>query len=318
VKPPPPSSPNTAAIVDIGSNSIKLLVAKREPDGSLLELTQLVRETRLGTGISSSTPRLSEDAMTNAVKDVNELLNSAAAFRPSIVRLVATSAVRDASNGADFVARVKTTTGRPVQVLTGGEEARLIGRGIACEPALRSEAAFYLFDLGGGSLEMLQFIGGRTAQSVSVQLGCVRVTEACVADPTKPFTADDAEKVGAHVRKRIAASNFRFDLPPPTPAVITGGSATTLRTMRGAAWGRALAVESPILAVTELKRFMARVGELSLEERRRLPGLPASRADVMPAAICTFLELAQLAGVDALRHSFYSLRYGVADEILER
>jgi exopolyphosphatase / guanosine-5'-triphosphate,3'-diphosphate pyrophosphatase len=312
----PSASPSPVAVVDIGSNSIKLLVAARAADGSLHELTQHTKETRIGAGITGKPPRLGEEAMTNAVAAVQELLGLAALFKPAQVRVVATSAVRDAANRADFTARVQTATGHAVRVLSGDEEAHLIGRGIACEAALRSETAFYLFDLGGGSLEMLKLIGGRVVRAQSLQLGCVRVTEACVADPARPLAPGDIEKVRAHVRAIVAASGFAFDLPAPSPAVVTGGTATTVRAMRAATWGRALEVESPVLAIAELDRLAARVSAMPLDERRRVPGLPATRADVFPAALYTLIELAQLAAVDALRHSVYNLRYGLAAEAL--
>lgn len=312
-----PASPSpVVAVVDIGSNSIKLLVASRAPDDTLHELAQHTKETRLGHGISGNPPRLGDEAMNAVVAAVQALLATAAPCAPTQVRIVATSAVRDAANQAEFAGRIRSATGHDLQVLSGDDEARLIGCGIRCETALRSEAAFYAFDLGGGSLEMLTFIGGRVQQAISLPLGCVRLTEMCVTDPAQPLPAGEAERIRTHVRETIAASGFRFDLPPESPAIVTGGTATTVRAMRAAAWGRALFVESPVMAVTELHRFGIRTGEASLEDRQRIPGLPPSRADVFPAAIITLEELATIAGITAFRHSFYNLRYGIASELL--
>lgn len=310
------TSPGPVAVIDIGSNSIKLLVATRDPAGRLQELLQHTKETRIGSGITGNPPHLGAAAMAQAITALQALLATAAACTPATVRLVATSAVRDAANGAEFAARVRESTGHSLDILSGSEEARLIGRGIACESMLRDVPAFYVFDLGGGSLEALAFRGGRVEQAVSLQLGCVRVTEACVQDPTQPLSAGEANHIRTLVDRLVAESGFRFDLPPEAIAVATGGTATTVRTMRAAAWGRALAVESPVLAVTELRRFCAQISELPLHERRRLPGLPEARADVFPAAMVTLIEMARLASVDALRHSLYNLRYGLASELL--
>lgn len=254
--------------------------------------------------------------MTLGIAAVRDLLGTAATFAPGQVRIVATSAVRDAANGAEFADRLLAATGHCLQILSGSEEARLIGRGIACEPALQDAVAFHVFDLGGGSLEMLTLVEGRITQLASLPLGCVRITEQCIADPAQPLTLEESDRIRELVRSAIAASDFHFNLPPGSPAVVTGGTATTLRAMRAAAWGRALAVESPVLAVTELRRFGAQLAEMSLAERRRLPGLPAPRADVITAAVITLQELARAAGVDAFRHSFYNLRYGLAAELL--
>ncbi len=313
----PPSSPAPAvAVIDLGSNSIKLLVARRAGDGALEELAQHTRETRLGTGISGQPPRLTEDAMTRVLESVRALLQTAAPFAPGQVRLVATSAVRDAANADDFRERVRRATGHDLQVLSGEEEARLIGRGIKCERALHDEPAFYVFDLGGGSLEMLTFLDGHPQQVASLPLGCVRLTETCVSHVEQPLPEADAERIRDRVRSVIKDSGFRFDLPPESPVIITGGTAATLRAMRAAAWGRALAIESPVLAATEIQRFALRLSEMSLAERKRAPGLPEARADVFPTAVITLQELARLAGVPAFRHSFYNLRYGLAAELL--
>ncbi len=309
--------PTTAAIVDIGSNSIKLLVARRDPaSGGLLPLFQRTEETRIGTGITDNPPRLRDDPMDRAVASVQTLLADAANHGADAIRIVATSAVRDAANRQVFIDRLREATGQTLSVLSGDEEAAGIGRGIACDPALASVREFYLVDLGGGSLEMLEFRGGAVKQLASLQLGCVRVTEHCVADAKRALTADEIECVRRHVRDGIGASGFRFDLPAPVTAVVTGGTATTFRAIEAAISGRPFNATSPIIPVAALNDLGLRLATLAIEDRCTIPGVPPARADVFPAALLTLVEVAGFARAIEFRHSFYNLRFGIAAQVL--
>ena len=117
----------SVAVIDIGSNSIKVLVATRATDGSIVPLKVRTIDARISAGISKSEPRLTEEGMSRGVEAIVTLLTDAAAFSPSKIVLVATSAVRDARNGAEFRARVRAATGHDIRILTGDEEANLIG-----------------------------------------------------------------------------------------------------------------------------------------------------------------------------------------------
>jgi exopolyphosphatase/guanosine-5'-triphosphate,3'-diphosphate pyrophosphatase len=167
----------SVAIIDIGSNSIKVLVAARDAAGIVQALKSQTVEARISAGISQAEPRLSEDGMARGLAAIQDLLATAAPFSPAKTILVATSAVRDAVNGPDFRARVQAATGHEIRILTGDEEANGIGRGLTSDPALVDLQDFYVFDLGGGSLECLLFRERAITQAVSLQLGCVRLTE---------------------------------------------------------------------------------------------------------------------------------------------
>lgn len=303
------------AVVDIGSNSIKILIATRDPDGRLQALGMKTIDARISAGISQQEPRLTEEGMERGLSAVRELLAFASPHQPAQVILVATSAVRDAGNGDVFRARVQAATGYPVRLLGGDEEANLIGRGLAADPALDRLRDFYVFDLGGGSLECLSFRGRRIQEARSFPLGCVRVTEQFVHDVSAPFTAADHEAIANHVRGVLTRSGFRFDLPAAT-AVFAGGSMTATRLILAAEAGAALDATPARVPVAEVRRILHRVGPLPLAARQQVPGLPPARADVYPAALATMLAVAEIAGVDAFLHSFYNLRWGVADEVL--
>lgn len=309
------------AVVDIGSNSIKVLVARRLADGRIEQLKNKTLDCRISAGISAAHPRLAEDGMARGLAAIRELLAMAAPFAPTRIQLVATSAVRDAENGADFRARVLAETGHAIRILSGDEEANLIGLGLTSDPALAELRDFYVFDLGGGSLECLSFRDRRVAQALSLRLGCVRMTERFFADPTGPFDHDACMGLALHAKQELKRGGFRFDLPRGADgaapvAVFTGGTITTIRVLKGALHGVELADTPPVVAVSTVAHLLDELEPMTLDERKAVPGMPAARADVFPAALVTVLAVADMAGVDHFRHSLHNLRWGLAAELL--
>lgn len=309
------SSSSVVAVIDIGSNSIKVLVAQREADGRLVSRKGRTIDARISAGISKTEPRLSEDGMARGLAAIQELLADAAPFQPAQTILVATSAVRDALNGAEFRQRVLAATGHAIRILSGDEEANLIGRGLTCDPALAAFHDFYLFDLGGGSLECLAFKNRAIAQALSLRLGCVRLTERFVPDPSAPLPPAARDAIASHTSTELTRSGFRFDLPDGQ-AVFAGGSMTAVRLIRGARAGQSLAETSPVISVAEIRALLAQLTPLTLRERQEIPGMPAGRADVFPAALVTMLVVAETGGIEQFHHSLYNLRWGLAAEVL--
>lgn len=304
------------AIIDVGSNTIKCLVARKAPDGGLTTLLSRTCDARISRGISAAAPVLSEEGMQVGLEAIQSLLNSAQLHSPSSITLVATSAVRSASNGSLFCERILAATGHTLRILSGDEEARLIGRGLACDPALAASGNFYVFDLGGGSLECLAYSNGTLQNALSLPLGCVRLTERFVADPTEAIEPAILAALARHTTETLEASSFKFELTNPS-AVFAGGSMTTARAIIGAAVGLSLKESPPVLSLVQLEQLLQRLAALPLERRKvAIAGLPPARADVFPAALTTMIAAGKLARVDAFRHSFYNLRYGLAAELL--
>ncbi|WP_438482889.1 Ppx/GppA phosphatase family protein [Oleiharenicola lentus] len=303
------------AIIDIGSNSIKVLVAARDEADIVQGLKTKTIDARISAGISKSEPRLTEEGMARGLAAIQELLADAKPFAPSKIVLVATSAVRDARNGAEFRERVRTATGHEIRILTGDEEANLIGRGLTCDPALLSLRDFYVFDLGGGSLECLLFNERAIAQAISLQLGCVRLTERFIKDPTAPLVVGETTALAVHVRDELKRSGFRFPINAPA-AVFTGGSMSTVRAVKGARHGLNLEETPATIGVDTMSALLDELAPLTLEQRKAIPGMPAARADVFPAALITMLALADYAHIDSFHHSLHNLRWGLAAEAL--
>lgn len=310
-----PSAP--VAVIDVGSNTIKLLVARKGASGIETVLLRTC-DARISRGISQDQPVLGEEGMAVGVEAIRSLLESARGFSPSRIELVATSAVRSAANGSAFCERVQRETGHVLRILSGDEEAACIGRGLGSDPALKGLGNFYVFDLGGGSMECLAFLHEKPAQELSLPLGCVRLTELFIKDPGSPIPLSSLDAIAAHTRRSLRESGFEFDLDD-AKAVFAGGSMTTARAILAAAEGKTLEQGPVIITVRQLCELLSRLARMPLEQRRQsVPGLPAARADVFPTALATMISTAEIAGVEAFQHSAYNLRYGLASQLLAK
>jgi len=309
-------NPNVA-VIDIGSNSIKSLVAACGPQGEIFTVHARTLDARISTGLGQARPRLAEADMQRGLAAVRQLLAEIAPFAPRHTVLVATSAVRDAANGSEFRERLRLATGHELRILAGEEEADLIGRGLTSDPDLADLQDFQVFDLGGGSLECLTFRARRVQQAVSLPLGCVRLMERCVKEPQAPFTDDCRSRITELCREVLAKSGFRFLPSAGTDAVFSGGTVTSTRAIFAERLGRPIAETSPRITVAALRALLDDTARLPLEARKKIPGLPATRADVFPTALTTVLAVADFGGITAFRHSFRNLRYGLAAELLE-
>jgi exopolyphosphatase/guanosine-5'-triphosphate,3'-diphosphate pyrophosphatase len=305
-----------AAVIDVGSNSIKLLVADKGRERRLEEVVSRTIEARISTGMASERPYLGPEGIARGIAAVAELKAEADRAGAGLVTAVATSAVRGASNGPEFAHGIKSATGIKLRILSGAEEANLIGRGLTTDPALISLKNFHAYDLGGGSLECLAFSGRKVRHSASLPLGCVRLTERFVASPGEPLGDDVAREISRQVKESLLASGFPLPVPPGFGVVGTGGTLTTIRAMVAQNRGLAIEATGPMIGVNLLHEVLAKVAPLDLASRRNVPGLAPERADVFPAALVTLLALAELGGFQAFHHSFRNLRWGVAAELL--
>jgi exopolyphosphatase/guanosine-5'-triphosphate,3'-diphosphate pyrophosphatase len=301
------------AVVDIGSNSIKLLVAAPGPPGGpeLRVLFQETLETRISGGLGRDKSVLSEAGLAAGTQAVLKLLELARPYAPTHRRLVATSAVRDAQNRADFAARILAATGTPLEILSGDEEALLIARGLRTDPALGDAREFCLLDLGGGSLECIRFVAGKIEQAVSLQLGAVRLTEKFVPQPKGPYRDSVSKAVAEETRRVVSASGF--DFISGGLLVGTGGAFTVARAILALRHGFPAKETWPAeMSRADLAALLDEIAPLDAVARARIPRLTPERADIMPAALTTILTLLDLAHVTRVFHSFHNLRFGVA------
>ncbi len=310
--------PNTGAVIDVGSNSIKLLVAHAGAKSNSIEtLCSETIETRISCGISSKLPSLNKDAITAGTATIAKLQNMAQNYQPDRTAIVATSAVRDAINGNDFVQNVAEATGLQIRTLSGTEEANYIGQGISCDPAIGGMTSFIQTDIGGGSLELIRFEAGQIQQAISLQLGAVRLTERFVEDADAPLTLKIEASIRRYVTEQLMGSDFDFR-PAELPLIGTGGAYTVSRAMLLAKTDSDIEHTSPHLERSTFSQLKNKLAPLPLRERLSIPHLPATRADIMPTALITIDALLEVANRSSLTHSIYNLRYGVAANLLKQ
>lgn len=298
------------AVIDIGSNSIKSLVAERAggPFG-LRALHEKTLEVRISRGIGGSPPMLQADRIEAGVESVRELWNDCQQHGPlSGLRIVATSAVRSAANGHLLTSAVASITGETPQILTGAEEADAIALGVRTDPAVEDHLTdFTVFDLGGGSLEIIRFEHHGVSDRNSLPLGAVRLTEQFLSDPTRPIPAHQLAALTGHVRSSIVASGT----PVRAPLVGCSGGLAALRTVALIRYPEQAA--NPAFLPRKIVESLARdLASMDLAGRIAMPGLPARRADIFPAAMAVFMVLLDLAEADGILHSLHNLRFGLA------
>ena len=301
------------AAIDLGTNTVHLLVV--EASGAEWRgLHGEQRVTRLGEG-QAGTGILQPAAMRRTAEVVAAFCRRAEDLGVHDVRIVGTSAVREAANGAEFLAQVRSSSGRQVQVISGEEEARLTCLGVTQGlPDLKGH--FLLFDIGGGSTEFVLSRAGRASPAVSVKLGVVELAERFM----DPGPVDDTryDAIAALVGARLAAGLTEPILRHGAPALV--GSAGTVTTLAALDLGLEscdpVRVHGHRLTRVVVAGLVARLAALSLAERAVLPCLEPGRADVIvPGGAICLAALSRL-GFDALVVSDRGLREGILYEIM--
>lgn len=302
------------ATIDLGTNSVRLLVADTAAAAGWRSVEEAQRVTRLGEG-QAATGTLGPAPMARTAATVVEYVRRALALGATRVRITATSAVREAANRAEFVALIEAATGTTLEVLSGEDEARLTLLGARSGlPDLVGR--FVLFDIGGGSTEFVVADGDRLERALSLRLGVVSLAERHVdAGPLVPAR-------WAAIRAEVAAV-----LEPAVPAALgavnashligTAGTVTTLAALDlGLAAYDASRVQGHVLRRGAVERLLTRLGGLTLAERAALPGLEPGRADVLIPGIAICLATMERLEFEALTVSDRSLREGILCEIL--
>lgn len=280
------------AVIDIGSNSIKVLVGTKDQF-----LFQDLKGVRIGSGMGKEKFHLSQEAMHQALNAIVEFVKRVEPYQPLEIKIFATSAVRDAQNRDEFAEAILKQTHVPLKILTGDQEAMYISYGVLTDPNLTDLDAFSLFDLGGGSLECIVFQDREVQERKSLDLGAVRLMEEYVPDPKSPIENSVLEAIGEKVR--IETQDFPF---LNLPLVGMGGGISVLKGLTGG---------SPKIKLEDIQYYCQKLASMSFEQRLSFASIPAFRADVIPVALKIISVLLQKANVTFLNHSNHNLRYGV-------
>lgn len=296
------------AAIDLGTNSVHMVIANVTPDGRIEVIDRVKEMVRLGQR-AFTTGQLSIESMSLAARALKTFGRLARVRRVERLRVVATSAVREARNGERFVARLRRETGLPVQIISGPEEARLIFR--ATRHALGLDGGPHLLvDVGGGSVELSLAQDGRPLWMRSLPLGVARLTQQFLTKD--PPSASQVRALERHLEHELDDLLTRVRRAGAVQAIGTSGTVHTLVAMALAARGEdAPRLHGASAAVDQIARLRQRVLALDAEERAELPGMDAKRADLMPAAVILLETILSRAGGLDLVVCSWALREGV-------
>jgi exopolyphosphatase / guanosine-5'-triphosphate,3'-diphosphate pyrophosphatase len=295
------------AVVDIGTNSTRLLVAD-VADGRVSEVERRNRVTRLGRGVDLS-GQLATEAVEGVCATIAEYVELYGELGAERVEAIATSAVRDASNGGAFIAELRERFALSARVLDGEEEARLTYRGAT---SARSPAnSTLVIDIGGGSTELIVGNGAAVDFHASLQAGVVRHTERHLA--ADPPAAVDLESLAGDVEGVLDRALAESPDAHASEGIAVAGTPTSL-----AAIDLRLEPYDPDrvhghrLSLSSIQTMLSRLASMPLSERLEVRGLHPDRAPTIVAGIVILVEVMRAFGLDQIEVSEHDILYGAA------
>jgi exopolyphosphatase / guanosine-5'-triphosphate,3'-diphosphate pyrophosphatase len=296
-------------VIDLGSNSFRMVVFAPS-DGSWKRVDECSSAVRIGEGMATS-GRLSEAAMTRALETLETFtaLCERRGLDEHAVDAVATSAIREAENGREFLDLVRLRTGLDVRVLSREQEARY-GYLAAVNSTTLSDGC--VLDLGGGSLQLVRVAGRLARESGSWRMGAVRMTERFLADegPAHPAKRGQLKALQAHVERKLERAPWLQNTGPHLVGL--GG---TVRNLAAAA-ERAVGlpddqVQGFVLGLGALDDLIARLAALPAAERSQVPGIKPARADIVLAGALVIQGVMRAGGFERLEVTGAGLREGI-------
>ena len=301
------------ATIDIGTNTVLLLVAERNEDGTFAPIAERAEITRLGRGVDESR-MLSVRGMEDTLRVLAAFVEEARRLGTSEIAVSATSAARDATNGADFLKAAERCAGVRPEVISGDLEAQLTFKAVFHDFGRREpRRPLVVIDIGGGSTEFVYGALDRCSGIAfrrSFDVGSVRLTERYIA--RDPVADAERDRVVNHLRGVLR-------LPPPPPEFQLVGVAGTVTTLYAVEHRidpyDARRVHGGTLRLSQLRQLLLRLCAMPLAQRRTLPGLDPRRADVICAGGLILQTAMELLNADECTVSDRGLRWGL---LLER
>jgi exopolyphosphatase/guanosine-5'-triphosphate,3'-diphosphate pyrophosphatase len=303
------------AAVDCGTNSIRLLIADVDPDAgqgraTLSDVDRRMEIVRLGQGVDT-TGRLAPEALDRTLKALHGYAELIESHGAEAVRMVATSATRDAANAGEFTRRVTEVLGTGPEVLTGDEEARLSFLGATAELGAAVPAPYLVTDIGGGSTEFVLGQDGQVAAALSVNIGCVRMTERHLRDD--PPTPAQIAAATADIDQAIAQAAAVVDSSRARTLVGLAGSVTTVA---------GIALDLPgydperlhhsRLTAAQVHEVTTRLLAQTRAERARIPVMHPGRIDVIGAGALILDRIMIQLGLPEVLVSEHDILDGIA------
>jgi len=295
----------TFAAVDIGSNSVRLKIARLQA-GRLRALHEDREVTRLGEGVFSS-GFLTPESMAETIKVLRRFHRTTQQIVTDTVRVVATSALRDARNSQAFIEWVRSATGWRVEIVSGVEEARLIHLGLISGSRVDRVPAL-MMDLGGGSCELTVSHRGHIRDAISLPLGAVRLTNEFLRHD--PARKGEINRLQGFVTREVNRIVKRVGSARVSNVIATSGTAAALAAVAGhMRHGRNR--QRMMVSRAEMSRIAHRLARLPVIERRKIEGIGPRRAEIIVAGAIVYHELLDRLRLKGFRYSPLGLRDGV-------
>ena len=308
------NGPKVVGFIDIGTNSVRLLVVRINPNRSYTVLSQEKEVVRLGEG-EFRDQMLTPEAIYRGVTVVKKFAELSRAYGAEEVIAVATSAAREAKNQIDLLNRLRDEARVDVSVISGKEEARLIYLGVAGGVHIRDRKGLFI-DIGGGSTEII--IGDQDNYTYldSLKLGAIRLTNLFLPEGAKtPVPSEVYSKMRKYVRNAVIRTTHRVKAERVSVTVASSGTAINLAEISNRMTGNA-DPRSMTLRRSQLKKIMTMLCSLALDERRKVPGMNPERADIIIGGGAILETLMDEFGLDEVTVSERGLRDGLLAEYL--
>ena len=300
------------AAVDVGTNSVRLLVAEAGPNGGLATLERLMTITRLGAGVDA-TGHLDDAALERTLSCIERYATRWTELGATAVRISATSAVRDASDRHRFFDGIRERAGVDARVLTGDEEAATSFRGATS--GVSGTAPYLVLDIGGGSTEFILGSSGPEAMT-SRQLGCVRLTERSIT--SDPPTNQDRAEATAVIDEQLAAVEAIFDPRAAQTLVGVAGTVTTVAALHlGLEDYVPEAIHGTRIPAAAVRDICKQLASMTSPERKALGPMAPGREDVIVAGALILDRVVERFGFAEVLTSESDILDGLALELLD-
>lgn len=309
--------PRVVGFIDLGTNSVRLLVVRLNTNGSYTLLTQQKEVIRLGEGEYPAN-RLTITAIERAISVITKLIELAKSRGVEEFVAVATSAAREAENGEELCLHIEDLTGIRIHIISGTEEARLIWLGVSSGIDIRDEKALFI-DIGGGSTEII--VGDQHEPSIlrSLKLGAIRTTGTLI-NPEKDgkISPDTLKQVRRHIEHEIVHIAKQIRVLYVTKAFGSSGTILTLETIASSYKPFQSTHVSGFLGTDELEAMISYLSGLPLEARKDVQGLNPERADIIVAGALILHEILKATKISGIFVSNRSLRDGLLVDYISR
>ncbi len=300
---------SNVAVIDIGTNSIKLLIARRLPNGSFEPLIEKSEVTRLGEGLANH--RLSETAMLRTLQRLKHFRETCRQYGVNRVTAVGTAALREASNRVVFARMAAEEAAIVLDVISGEEEARLSYLAVFTDPKWREAGKLAVVDVGGGSTEMIApKEDGSDLLRISLPLGAVRLSEQYLRSDPLPISQLDA------ATREVDRDLSRISLPQDIQCIVgVGGTIVNLAAVKlGMQDHEPAILHGQTLRLLELETMIERFAQMTIAERKRVQGLEPERADTIVGGTIVLAQVVSHLQMDEIEVSTRGLRWGVLYE----